>query len=101
MQTHENKPSADDSNMQHFPEARWNIVLHGVEYPARTLYLPDWGWNNISIESLGERIMNNEGDDYSSPEACAVDEQFLFYVPDNAFHWSDARLSDFVLRRLA
>lgn len=79
----------------------WWVNLDGTDYPARTLHLPNWGWSNISIESLNEKVLDEDGINWVSSEACHIDNQFLFYVPDNAIHWHEDKLANFILKELA
>ena len=79
----------------------WSVALDGIDYPARTLFLPDWGWSSVSVESLNDKVMDGEGGDFSSSEAEYVDEQFLFYVPDNMICWPEDRLVSYLQKELA
>ena len=99
MQT-ANTTFSDGSLKDDLSHEAWWINLGGIDYPARTLYLPNWGWSNISVESLNEKVMNKEGYDYSSPEACGIDELFRFYVPDSVIYGNEDELIEFTMKTI-
>ena len=66
------------------------ITYKGTEYPLVTVYVPGYGYEPISVESL------NESFDFSEDEARFIDENVFFYAPDE--YINDPNLGRYVAR---
>ena len=59
-----------------------SITFNGIDYPAQTIELVDFGFQMISVESL-ENVLIDDNGYFTSKHAMHVDSQIFFYVPDD------------------
>ena len=74
------------------------VSYKDVSYPAKELDIPDFGHNLISVESLEDALI--VGLYTGESIARAVDEEILFYVPDDIISLSDDKVIDYVVRNI-
>lgn len=53
-----------------------NLIYKGKEYPASLVFIPEFGVQLVSCESLNNVL------DFSDVEAQKLDEKIFFYAPD-------------------
>ena len=65
------------------------------KYPFREIKLPEFGYVNISTESLNKVLLNKEGTDYRTKEAKFVDEKIFYFIEDKKINLSDKVLKKY------
>lgn len=57
------------------------IKFNGKKYPVKEVYIEDFGNRPVSVLSLADELITEDGD-FVSEEAKAIDETIFFYVED-------------------
>ena len=76
-----------------------NITYLGKDYPAKEVNIPDYGYNLISTESLESELIVGMDAGYSV--ARNIDDDILFYVPDDIISLPDEKVADYICRNIA
>ena len=63
------------------------IEYKGKEYPAREVFIPEFGDRLVSVMSLEDELMPDGN--YVDDEAQCVDEQIFFFVDDDEIDRED------------
>lgn len=72
-----------------------NITFNDKSYPVLEINVPTYGMRTISVESLENALIKNDG--FVNDEAKHIDENIFFYVPDRIFNkYTPEQLSTYV-----
>ncbi|MFN0081060.1 MAG: hypothetical protein ACKVOM_00950 [Ferruginibacter sp.] len=72
------------------------ILFNNKEFPVREIEHPEFGLILISVNSLNELLLREDGS-YFSDEAETVDEMFFYYVNDNEIKLPENALINLLL----
>ena len=70
------------------------INYNSKNYPLREIKLPEFGYVNLSTESLRMALLNDDCT-YTTQEAKFIDEKIFFFIEDTEINLSDKNLKKY------